>query len=609
MVFFEQGGDLHRLLILVEDDLLGARQHPGRHLLQLLPEEDLVDVPLPGQEDQTLTDAAQLVQVARPLVVQQVVSGSLRQVDVALVFFLPVVQIKLGPAEDIGPAAAQRQHLQTQDAERIVEVAAELPLLHTGDQVHGAGCNDPDVGRHRPGRAVVEEAAPDQAEQLVLGLRRQHFHMAEIKGAVLRHFGVAVHRGVLPDGVVAEQHIVQRFRQPCAAVDGHEGVVVHKAFVVDALGKDVLAAAGLAGQEDGRGEFADPLGQIQHAAGLRGLTDHILEAVPGHEAPLIQLPAHLAVHFDQALAFLKRQDGALDLAVHQNGGDVDHHRLVVDVQHEGVSLLPPDQGVVQHVLVQVGQDLGDRPAQQRVGGVFQQVVADPVHPADDSFPVHLHDAAEGVVQQGVDLGAVPLFQIDGVGHAGRHGQGVAQAFHAGRNELIGQFFPPGILADDIAADDGIASVGKGTHGGSGQLIVLLHHIQVQIDAEQPVELGSVAEHIGKPDQPDAGAGKPQLLLEFQYHTGQLLLGHADLHQRQLDAPLDGAGLHAARHDQIAPLLFQLAGPPDGLIGLDGFDRHQGDGGKFTGQGFCNGAHLLIRNQNCNLCHESISFLS
>ena len=67
----------------------------------------------------------------------------------------------------------------------------------------------------------------------------------------LGHLGVAVHRGVLPHGVVSEEHVVQRFRQPGAAVDGDKGVFPQQALVVDALGQKVLAASGLAGQQDG----------------------------------------------------------------------------------------------------------------------------------------------------------------------------------------------------------------------------------------------------------------------------------------------------------------------------------------------------------------------
>lgn len=52
--------------------------------------------------------------------------------------------------------------------------------------------------------------------------------------------------------------------------------------------------------------------------------------------------------------------------------------------------------------------------QKGAGSLSQQAVADAVDPADDAGGVHLDDAVEGVVQQGVDLGGVVLFQIDGV---------------------------------------------------------------------------------------------------------------------------------------------------------------------------------------------------
>ena len=375
---------------------------------------------------------------------------------------------------------------------------------------------------------------------------------------------------------------------------------------MDALGQNVFAAAGLTGQQHGGCEFADPFGKFQHPAGLGVFTDHVFKAVLGHKAALVQLPAHLAVHLDQALAFLEGQHGTFDLVVHKDGRNIDHNGLVADVQQEGVGLLSAHQCIVQNALVQVGQHLGDGAAQQSRGGALQQVVADAVHPADDALLIDLNDAAEGVVQQGVDLGTVPLFQIDGVGHAGGNGQCIAQALLPGGDELVGQVLPLGALTHDVAADDGVAAIGKGMLHGVGQLVVLLHHIKVQVDAEQPVEPGGVAEHIGKADQADARAGQIQLLLQVQHRVGKLLLGDADLHQRQLDGALDGAGLHAAGNDQVAALMLQLPGALGHLIRPDVFNGHDGNGGKFADQGLCDGTEFLIGDQNCDLCHKGTS---
>ena len=148
-----------------------------------------------------------------------------------------------------------------------------------------------------------------------------------------------------------------------------------------------------------------------------------------------------------------------------------------------------------------------------------------------------------VVSQGIDLGGVVLFQIDGVAHPAGEVQRVVDALAAGGNVLVGQFFLPGGLADDIAADDADTAVGLRLGHRISQLLVLAHHVQLQLDPEKLVEPGSVAEHIGNADQTDPRTGKCQLRFELEHHGGQLLQGHTDLDHRQLDALLDDPSLH------------------------------------------------------------------
>ena len=336
---------------------------------------------------------------------------------------------------------------------------------------------------------------------------------------------------------------------------------------MDAGGQDVLAAAGLTGQQHRGRKFADPLGQLDHAAGLRVFADQVLKAVPRHKAALVQLPAHLAVHLDQALAFLECQHRALDLSLHQDGGHVDHNGLVADVQQERVGLLAVAQRILQHAPVQIGQHGTDLLAQQVGGGAFQQVVADAVHAADDALLIHLDDAAERVVEQGVDLGTVPFFQVDGVGHLGGHLQRIAQALLPGGDKLVGQVFAGGYLTHDVAADHAAAAIGDALLHRTGQLVVLLHHIKGQVHLEQVVELGSIAEHVRHADQRDLGPFHMQLLLELHDHGSHLLLGDVDLHQRHLDAALGQGGLHAAGHQQVVPLALQFLGAGHKLAGV------------------------------------------
>lgn len=174
----------------------------------------------------------------------------------------------------------------------------------------------------------------------------------------------------------------------------------------------------------------------------------------------------------------------------------------------------------------------------------------------------------------------------GVAHPAGEVQRVVDALAAGGNVLVGQFFLPGGLADDIAADDADTAVGLRLGHRISQLLVLAHHVQLQLDPEKLVEPGSVAEHIGNADQTDPRTGKCQLRFELEHHGGQLLQGHTDLDHRQLDALLDDPSLHTAGHDQVTALPFQLSGPALSLARLDVFQGHERDGWECPDKGLC-----------------------
>ena len=276
---------------------------------------------------------------------------------------------------------------------------------------------------------------------------------------------------------------------------------------------------------------------------------------------------------------------------------------MVDIQQESVCLLAVEQRIRQNILIQVGKHSGNLLSKQDISAPAQQIVGDPVDPADDALFIHLDDAAERVVQQCVYLGRVVLFQINGVSHAGGSCKGIAQTFLPRRDKLVGQRFLPGRGADPVAADDGIAAILKRFVHHFFQLFFLLCHIKPEINMEQPVELGCVAEHIRKADQPDAGAIQFQFLFQIQHHTGQLLRGDSDLHERDADTALDEPCLHAARHDKVTALLFQFSGPLYRIGRADIFDLHHLKGRKFLSQRLCDELQLLIGHQYCYLCHR------
>src|SRR5699024_338780 len=139
----------------------------GGNLLQLAAHKDLVDVALFGEQDDPLADIVGLVEVAGPVVSLQEVLGPLGQVDIPLVALLPFLQLAVDPAHALGAAAAQGPQRQAEDGQGVVEVAADLPLFHPGDQVDIAGGNDPHAGACGAVGAVVQKPAPDQVKQLI----------------------------------------------------------------------------------------------------------------------------------------------------------------------------------------------------------------------------------------------------------------------------------------------------------------------------------------------------------------------------------------------------------------------------------------------------------
>ena len=270
----------------------------------------------------------------------------------------------------------------------------------------------------------MQEVSPYQAEQLVLCFQRQHLYMAQIKRAVLCHLCIAV-SGFPPGRIIAEQDIIHCLRLPCAAINGDKGILAQQALVVDALCQHSFAAAHLAGQQDGGRKAADEKLAKNQSERIKCGDNGIFKGVPRHEAPLVKLTPHFTVHLNEALPFLKRQHGTFDLLSHKDGGHIDHNGPMVDIQQESVCLLAVEQRIRQNILIQVGKHSGNLLSKQGISAPAQQIVGDPVDPADDALFIHLDDAAECVVQQGVYLGRVVLFQINGVSHAGGSCKGIA----------------------------------------------------------------------------------------------------------------------------------------------------------------------------------------
>ncbi len=527
---------------------------------------------------------------------------------ITFVLFLPFIQIEFRPRKDVLPAAAQRQKFQAQHAQCIIQVAAELAAFHPRRQVHTAGDDHPDVGSYRTVGAVVQELSLQQVEQLILHLERQVLHVAQIKGAILRQFR-HTGRGLLFGGIVAEQHGIQRIGQPGAAIQRNECIVAGKAFVVQALRHDIFPGARLPSQQYGCIVFCDPLGQRNRRLYLLVARLCLIEGILGDVTALIQLPAQFPVHLDDPLALLEGQDCAVDLPIHADRRQVDNRYFMFDVHQEGVRLFPLKEGILQDLTVEVGKNGGQRLSQQIAGTPLQQIISRAVNPQDDPIAVDLHDPIEGVVQHGVHLGVVVFFQINGVTDASGSFQSRPEALLPRRDEPAGHPHMARMFAGDISPNHRIAAILISLFGGRGQPGGVLHHIKAQINTEQLVELGGIAEHIGKTDQPKPWTCNPQLPFQIEHHHPQFLGGHTDLDQRHTQiAAFDDLCLCAAGHDQFAALAFQLPHAGFDQFRSGEFQTHHR---KMFGCSFSQRArqlaHLPIRDQNRHFCHRDSPF--
>ena len=189
----------------------------------------------------------------------------------------------LAPLAERGQA--DRDHLQP-----VVEVAAERARLDRLLQVAIGGREDADVDLDRLVRADAGDLAVFQHPQQ-LDLRGQGHvaHLVEEHRAAVGVFELAhpIGRGVGKRALhVAEQLALQNVLAQRGAVQGHEGLVLPRAVLVDGLGDQLLAGARLALDQHagvGRGDAFQPLDHVVH---LRAVADDALEAELFVQPPL-----------------------------------------------------------------------------------------------------------------------------------------------------------------------------------------------------------------------------------------------------------------------------------------------------------------------------------
>ena len=140
---------------------------------------------------------------------------------------------------------ADRDHLQP-----VVQIAAEGAGGDRIFQVAVRGREDPHVDLDRIVRADAGDLAVLQhPQQLDLRGQRHVAHLVEKQRAAVGvlELADAVGRGVGEGPLdVAEQLALQNVLAQGGAVQGHEGLVLPRAVLVDGLGDQLLAGAGLA---------------------------------------------------------------------------------------------------------------------------------------------------------------------------------------------------------------------------------------------------------------------------------------------------------------------------------------------------------------------------
>ena len=183
----------------------------------------------------------------------------------------------LGQGRDVVHPLAQRRQAQRHDVEPIEQILAEQPLAHHQPQIAMAGGNDTDVGADRVVTADRHELALLQdAQQPGLRLERHVADLIEEQGAALGLLEPA-HAARVGAGeralLVPEQLALDQFARDRRHVDGDERPALALAEIVQRLGDQLLAGAGLAGDQDGQVGIHQPRDDAVDLLHRRGATD------------------------------------------------------------------------------------------------------------------------------------------------------------------------------------------------------------------------------------------------------------------------------------------------------------------------------------------------
>ena len=200
---------------------------------------------------------------------------------------------KIDELGDVLGALPEGWDTQFDHVEAEVEILPERPLHHLGLEVAVGGGDDLDVDRHRLGRSDrMDLALLEDAEELRLEIGR---HLADLIEKHHAPLGGAENADRLPVGpgegplLMAEQLAFRQRRRQGAAVDRHKRPGSTWPAAVEEAGEDLLAAAGLAEDQDRAADLGRSLDRSGHPGHRRIAPQHpfrSLELLPAVGLPV-----------------------------------------------------------------------------------------------------------------------------------------------------------------------------------------------------------------------------------------------------------------------------------------------------------------------------------
>ncbi|EGY01559.1 hypothetical protein AZA_55281 [Nitrospirillum viridazoti Y2] len=262
-----------------------------------------------------------------------------------------------GDQADVALPLAQGRQVDGNHVQAIVQILAEPPGRHLGQRIAVGGGDEADVHLlHLRAAHRLEGAGLDEAQDLGLQLHRHLAHLVQEQGAAV---GLARGARAVADRPgegalhMAEDLTFQQVLGDGGAVDGDEGMIAAGAAAVDGIGRQLLARAALAREEDagpaGRHAFDQAIDRLHGGGGA----DEGMKAAPvqlppvmgddAGQAPPLQGVAHGDDQAGGGEGLHQEIEGAIAHGLHRHAdGAVGRHH---DDRQVGVAL----PGGAQHL--------------------------------------------------------------------------------------------------------------------------------------------------------------------------------------------------------------------------------------------------------------------